>query len=230
MISKFLKAILECNLIEEGDKIAVGVSGGKDSMVLATVLNEISKFSKTKFKVVGISLDCTNGQADYSQLKKYFSKIGMEFYVEKTNIFEVVFDIRHEKNPCSLCANLRRGSLNDFAKKLGCNKVALGHHADDLIETFLLSLFYEGRVNTFKAKTYFTRADLTQIRPMIFASESDVINFVKKHKIPILKNCCKANKNTKREFIKQKIAELEKEIPNFKKQIFNAAIKLCKEN
>ena len=228
-IARLIKTIKEFNLIEDGDVVAVGVSGGKDSMLLAYLLNHISKFYEKKFKVFAISLDCTGGKCDYSKVIEFFEKHQIDFEVVSTNIFEVVFEIRDEKNPCSLCANLRRGQLNSRAKERGATKIALGHHADDFIETFFLSMIYEGRLHTFSPKTYFSRADLTQIRPMLYLTESEVENAVKNLDIPVINNCCKANKNTKRQVVKNELTLLAQSAPNCKDQIFSAVLKYIKE-
>lgn len=222
ILSKMRKAIETYNLIEENDKIAVGLSGGKDSLVLLEALSRFQKFSPKKFQLVAITIDQTNGETNFDPLAEFCLKLGVEFHVVKTEIFNIVFDIRKEKNPCSLCAKLRRGNLNSEAKKLGCNKVALAHHSDDLIETFFLSLFYEGRLNTFAPKTYLSNTDLTSIRPLIFIDEKTIVEASKN--LPIVKNICPANHRTKREEIKHFLSDLERKIPGSKKQILNAII------
>ena len=158
LLSKARQAINDFDMIQDGDKIAVGLSGGKDSLTLLHILNNYKKFSPQKFELIAITLN--PGGVDNSPLYDLCSNLGIEFHEVQTNIKEIIFDIRKEKNPCSLCANLRRGALNDTAKKLGCNKVALGHHKDDAIETFLMSMFYEGRVNCFSPKTHMDKQDL----------------------------------------------------------------------
>ncbi len=222
ILSKMRKAIETYNLIEENDKIAVGLSGGKDSLVLLEALSRFQKFSPKKFQLVAITIDQTNGETNFDPLAEFCLKLGVEFHIVKTEIFNIVFDIRKEKNPCSLCAKLRRGNLNSEAKKLGCNKVALAHHSDDLIETFFLSLFYEGRLNTFAPKTYLSNTDLTSIRPLIFIDEKTIVEAAKN--LPIVKNICPANHRTKREEIKHFLSDLERKIPGSKKQILNAII------
>ena len=212
----------EYNLIEENDKIAVGLSGGKDSITLLTLLKRYQAFSPVKFQVVGIAIDLSGGEMDYSSLEKYCKKIEVPFYLVPSNVFEVIFEVRKEKNPCSLCANMRRGLLNSKAKELGCNKVALGHHKDDLIETFILSLFFEGRLSTFKPKSYLSRIELEVIRPMLYLNE-DEINKIAKD-LPVIKNICKADKTTQREKAKDILKELNKIYPDAKEKIFNAII------
>lgn len=222
ILSMTRKACFEYNLIEDGDKIAVGLSGGKDSLTLLLALKKLQAFYDKKFDLVAISVDLSNGENDFSKLIEFCKSIDVEYKIVKTNITEIIFDIRKEKNPCSLCANLRRGVLNSTAKELGCNKVALGHHKDDLIETFLLSLFFEGRLSTFKPKTYLSRVDLDVIRPFIFVSEEDVKRVSKD--FPVLFNPCPANKYTQRESAKQLLTTLDKTYPDAKEKIFNAII------
>ena len=195
IIGEISRACKKYSLIEDGDKIAVGLSGGKDSLVLLYALSEYQKHSKEKFQLIAITIDQTNGQTNLQPLLDFCKKIGVELTIVPSQIFDVVFNIRKEKNPCSLCAKMRRGALNGEAKKLGCNKVALAHHCDDLIETFFLSLIYEGRLSTFKPKTYLSNVDITAIRPLIFTSEKSIINSSKN--LPIIKNICPANHKTK---------------------------------
>ncbi len=216
------KACQTYNLIEDNDKIAVGISGGKDSLTLLTALKQFQRFSDKKFSLVAIAIDLSNGENDYGDIVSYCDKIKVELHIIPSNVFEIVFDVRKEKNPCSLCANLRRGLLNSNAKLIGCNKVALGHHKDDLIETFLLSLFFEGRLSTFKPKTYLSRMDITVIRPLIYCDESEIINVSKS--LPILENKCPANKHTERENAKILLKNLDKIYPNSREKIFNAII------
>ena len=222
ILSGLRKAIEEYHLIETGDKIAVGLSGGKDSLCLLSALCEYKKYIFPNFDVMAIAVDLTNGENNYEDLKNFCQQNGVNLEIVPSNVFEIVFDIRKEKNPCSLCANLRRGLLNSKAKELGCNKVALGHHRDDLIETFVLSLFFEGRLATFKPKTYLSKTDLTVIRPMIFVEEKDIEKIAKN--LPVLHNNCPADKHTQREEAKQVLATLETKYPGCKEKIFNAII------
>lgn len=222
LLSNLRRACEEYNLIENNDKIAVGLSGGKDSLALLTLLRRFKDFSPNKFELVGIAVDLTNGQTDYSPLKEYCEKINVPFYLVPSNVFEIVFDIRKEKNPCSLCANLRRGLLNSKAKELGCNKIALGHHKDDLIETFILSLFFEGRLSTFKPKSYLSRIGLEVIRPMIYIEEKEIIRI--SNNMPIIENICKADKTTQRQKAKDFLNQLNKTYPDAKEKIFTAII------
>lgn len=222
LLGSLRKICEEFNLIENNDKIAIGVSGGKDSLSLLTLLKNFQKFSPNKFELVAIAVDLSNGEMDYSEIKKFCKKLDVEFHLIPSEVFKVVFEIRKEKNPCSLCANLRRGILNSSAKELGCNKVALGHHKDDLIETFLLSLFFESRLSTFKPKSYLSRTDLTVIRPMLYITEEEIKSLSKD--FPVIHNTCQANHNTEREKAKLLLEQLNKTYPNAKEKIFNAII------
>ena len=222
ILSGIRKAIDEYRMIEEGDKIAVGLSGGKDSVTLLLALRNLQIFYPKKFDIVAITIDPGSNTFDTSVLEKLCTDLNIEYVIEKTNIKEVVFDIRKEKNPCSLCANLRRGALNGAAEAHGCNKVALGHHKDDVIETFLLSLFYEGHIHTFSPNTYLSRKNLMVIRPMIYLEEKEVKAFAKRNNIPIMKKSCEVDGSTKREFMKTIIMELSKRIPRLKACIFGA--------
>ena len=222
IISAMVKAIKKFNMISDGDKVAVGLSGGKDSLVLLYALSEYRKFRNTNFELIAITIDQTNGETDFSKLEELCKTLNVPFYAIKTEIFDIVFNERKEKNPCSLCAKLRRGTLNSAAKNLGCNKVALAHHVDDYMETFFLSLFYEGRLSSFAPVTYLSNVDITAIRPLIYVSENDIIQASKN--MPIVKNICPANRKTKREEIKMFLKNLETQFPNAKKQIKNALL------
>ncbi|MDQ0461890.1 tRNA(Ile)-lysidine synthase TilS/MesJ [Clostridium sardiniense] len=218
LLSKTRQAINDFQLIEDGDKIAVGLSGGKDSLTLLHILKAYQRFSPQKFDLIAITLN--PGDVDNSPLHKLCENLSVEFHEIQTNITEIVFDIRKEKNPCSLCANLRRGALNDNAKKLGCNKVALGHHKDDAIETLMLSISYEGRINCFSPKSTMEKYDVTLIRPMVYIDESMIRKAVQLYNYPVIKNPCPADGKTKRQDIKELIRNMDKQIPGFKKSLF----------
>ena len=222
ILSALRRAVTEYNLIEDGDKIAVGLSGGKDSLCMLAALKRFQAFSDRKFDLCAIAVDMANGENDYGKIKEFCKNIDVELTILPSNIFEVVFEIRKEKNPCSLCANLRRGILNSAAKAAGCNKVALGHHKDDLIETFVLSLFFEGRLSTFQPKSYLSRVDLTVIRPLIYCDEQEIEKCSKD--LPVLVNTCKADKHTQREKAKKILAQLNRDYPDCKEKIFSAII------
>jgi len=222
VLSYIRRAVDDYNMIEKGDRIAVGVSGGKDSTALALGLNALKRFYPKKFEVVPITLDMGFEGMDFSSLQKYLKCEGLDLHIEKTNISEIVFDIRNEKNPCSLCAKLRRGALHDAAKAQGCNKVALGHHFDDVIETFFLSLFYEGRIGCFSPVTYLDRKDIHVIRPLIYMTESQVIGFMNRYDIPTVKSTCPADGATKREDMKTLVRKLNSENHGLSERVFNA--------
>ena len=224
MLSFLRKGISKYQLIRDGDKIAVGVSGGKDSVVLLKLLAEYKKFAPEKFDLVAITvdLDFTDAPADFTPIKELCESLNVPYYVEKTEIGKIVFDVRQESNPCALCSKMRKGALNSLAKKLGCNKVALGHHADDLTDTLMLSLLYEGRLSTFAPKSYLDKIDLTLIRPMVMIKEMNVIAYSKT--LPIVKSCCPANKHTKREYVKELISKIGEDIPQVRDMLFTALI------
>lgn len=222
LLSVMRKGIEKYKMIKDGDRIAVGVSGGKDSLLLLRLLAEYSRFSPEKFTVTGISVDLRfDGQdTDYTEIENFCRSLGVEFIAERTDIGAIVFKERKEKSPCALCSKMRKGALYETAKKHGCNKVALGHHANDLEDTFILSLLYEGRLSAFAPKSYLDRTGLTLIRPMIMIEESDVIPFAKE--LPVITSKCPADKNTKRAFVKSALKELSKYVPNARDMIYTA--------
>ncbi|MBQ3597396.1 MAG: tRNA 2-thiocytidine(32) synthetase TtcA [Clostridia bacterium] len=222
MLSKFRKGITKYKMIKDGDKIAVGVSGGKDSVTLLKLLAEYQRFSPEKFELLAITVDLNfkHANPDYSLIKALCDEYNIPYIIEQTEIGQIVFDARQETNPCALCSKMRKGALYSVVKEHGFNKVALGHHADDLIDTLFLSLFYEGRLSTFAPKSYLDRTDLVMIRPMIMIEESDIVAYSKD--LPIVKSCCPANTNTKREYIKQVYKHIGKQIPNVREMVFTA--------
>lgn len=222
VLSYVRRAIDDYSMINEGDKIAVGVSGGKDSVTLALALKALSRFYPKSFEVVPVLLDMGFEGMDINPLRTFFSENEMELKVFETNIYQIVFETRKETNPCSLCANLRRGALNNNAKALGCNKVALGHHKDDVIETFFLSMFYEGRLTCFSPVKYLDRKDVFLIRPMIYMTENDILGFVNRNNIVTVKSTCPADGFTKRQYIKELLSSLSKENTDLKEHIFTA--------
>jgi tRNA(Ile)-lysidine synthetase-like protein len=212
-------------MIDDGDKIAVGVSGGKDSLTLLFGLAQLRLFYPKKFEIVAITIDCGFDNIDFAEIKILCEKLNVEYHVIPANIKQVVFDIRKEKNPCALCSNLRHGALNKAAKNHGCNKVALAHHLDDSVETFMLNLIYESRLGTFSPVTYLDRSDLTLLRPLIYAPEKEIKSFVKSQNLPVVKSACPVDKKTKREDVKILLGDLSKKYKNFKYHIFNAVEK-----
>ena len=219
-LSRLRKAITDYEMIKNGDKIAIGVSGGKDSLVLLLALAKYKIFSPEKFDIIAISIDLTRGKTDFSQIKKMCQELDVEYHIVESDIKEIIFDERKEKNPCSLCSKMRRGILNSKVIELGCNKIALGHHADDLIETLFLSMFYEGRLSTFQPVSYMDKSQITLIRPLIYEEEKNIKSIAKT--LPVLHNECPADKHTRREYIKKLIKDIQKDIPFVKDRIFGA--------
>ena len=222
VLSTMRKAIEKYSLIENGDKIAVGVSGGKDSLVMLKALKDFQKFGLYDYEIIAVNIDIYNSKEDYSGLKKFCSDLGVELHIEQTDIQNIVFNVREEKNPCSLCAKMRRGALNSVCNKLGCNKLALAHHLQDVTTTFFLSLFYEGRLSTMLPKSYMSNSNITLIRPLYLTEECKIINASKA--MPILKSKCPADQDSKRKEMKEFIAKIHKEIPDSKKRIEHAIL------
>lgn len=218
------RALEQYNMIEENDKIAIGVSGGKDSLTLLYALSGLKRFYPKRFDLVAISVDLGFGIQDFTQIKKLCNELSIPLYIVTTEINQIVFIERKESNPCSLCAKMRKGALNEKAKKLGCNKIAYAHHKDDIIETMLLSLIYEGRFHTFAPLTYLDRTELYVIRPLMFISESEIIGFKNRMNLPVAKNPCPADGYTKREYVKNLLNQLNHENPGVKERMFSAII------
>lgn len=221
LFTKVKKAVRDFNLIENGDNIAVGVSGGKDSVILLYTLAIIKKITPINFNIKAITLDL-GWNNDFSPLHEYCASLEIPYHIKQTEIGKVVYHDRQEKNPCSLCAKMRRGALHNYAKELGCNKIALGHHMDDAIETFMLSLTYEGRINTFSPKSYLSRMDLTLIRPLIYVYEEDIFTIVHKLNMPVVVNHCPADGRTKRQEMKDLILEMETHNPLVRDRVLSA--------
>lgn len=222
ILSYMRKAIDEFHMIEDGDKIAVALSGGKDSTTMLIGLKNLQIFYPKKFELIAISVNPGFEFFDSSLLAKTCANIDIPYFEEESHIKEIVFDIRKEKNPCSLCANLRRGILNSTATREGCNKIALGHNEDDVLETFLLNLFYAGNINTFSPISYMDRSKITLIRPLIYAPEKDIKRFVKKEQISIMPKTCPMDGYSKREDMKKLIHEFQNDLPNVKANLYGA--------
>ncbi len=220
MLSLLRKCITKYKMIKSGDKIAVGVSGGKDSVTLLKLLAEYKRFAPERFDIVAITVDLKFGgvDTDFSNLASFCNEYGVELRIVSTDIGEIVFDVRKEKSPCALCSKMRKGALYEEAVKAGCNKVALGHHADDLIDTFMLSMFYEGRLSTFAPKSYLDRTGLTLIRPMLMIKECDVTAYSKD--LPVAKSKCPIDKHTKREMVKDIIKDIAEKVPNVRDMLY----------
>lgn len=221
------KAITDYQMIEPGDRIAVGVSGGKDSMALLCGLAGLRAFIGIDFELVCVTLDpgWEGKTGEYTQLAELCRRLHVPFHVLRTEIGPVVFEKRQETNPCSLCARMRRGALHDATKEFGCNKIALGHHYNDAVETFVMNLFIEGRVGCFSPVTYLSRKDITMIRPLVFAPEKVIESAVRKKHIPIVKSPCPVDGSTKRQWAKDWLVSMEKEFPGITQRIFGA---ICK--
>lgn len=218
------KAIQEYGMIQPGDRIAVGVSGGKDSVALLAGLAGLRKFIGIPFALAGVTLDPGwNGEmTDYAPIARLCEEWEIPYHVLETQIGPIVFQAREETNPCSLCARMRRGALHDAAKALGCNKIALGHHYDDAVETFVMNLFREGRIGCFSPVTYLSRKDLTMIRPLLYAPEREIASAVRRAGYPIVKNNCPVDGATQREWTKNWLRQMEKEDRGITKRLFGA--------
>ena len=213
-------------MIEPNDKIAVGVSGGKDSLTLLALLAEMRKFYPQPYELTAITIDMGLEGMDFSPISEFCAKLNVPYQIVKTQIGPIIFDYRKEKNPCSMCAKMRRGALNKALLDQGFSKVALGHHYDDAVETFLMSLIFEGRLSCFQPVTYLDRTGVTQIRPMLYLTEGMVRRFAEEQMLPVVHNPCPADKNTKREEIKQLIVWLQKTYPDLKERVFGAMQRL----
>ncbi|MBQ8392217.1 MAG: tRNA 2-thiocytidine(32) synthetase TtcA [Clostridia bacterium] len=222
ILSHVRKAVEEYSMIEDGDKIAVGISGGKDSLTLLCALAHLRIFLKKDFTIVAVTIDMGFDGSDFSAIAELCRELEVEYKVIPTQIYEIIFNVRKEKNPCSLCARMRRGALHDAAKELGCNKIALGHHFDDVAETFMLNLFFEGRIGAFSPVTYLSRKDLTLIRPLIYTREKEIKSFTNKELLPVTKSPCPADGHTERARMKDYLAIFDKEHPGLYNRIVGA--------
>ena len=222
ILSALRKADEEYGLLADTDKIAVGVSGGKDSFVLLRALYLYKMYMKKNYEIISLTVDLGFDGFDTSTIENFAKEMGIRHETVKTQIGEIVFDIRKESNPCALCAKMRKGALYEQAKKLGCNKAAFAHHIDDCIETFFMSMMYEGRMHTFAPITYLNRQDITLIRPLIWAREHDIAKLAQKENMPVCKSPCPASGYTKREEAKAELAHLYSLRPGAKESIENA--------
>ena len=222
ILSHMRKAIEEYNMIDEGDKIAVCLSGGKDSITMLHAFKALQRFYPKNFEIIAVSVNPGFEFFNTEFLQKICDDLEIPLFIEKSNAKEIVFDIRKEKNPCSLCANLRRGVINSIAIREGCNKIALGHNQDDVLETFLLNLLYTGNIGTFSPMSYMDRSKITLIRPLIYTPEKEARRFVKKNNLEVMKKVCPMDGTSKREDMKQLIFTLTKNIPMIRANLFGA--------
>ena len=225
ILSFMRKAIEEYNMIDEGDKIAVCLSGGKDSITMLYGFKALQRFFPKKFDIIAVSIHPGFDFFNTSLLQSICDNLDIPLFIENSNIKEIVFDIRKEKNPCSLCANLRRGIINSVANREGCNKIALGHNKDDVLQTFMLNLLYTGNISTFAPKSYMDRSKITLIRPLIYAGEKDTKRFVKQNNIQVMNKSCPMDGTSKREDMKELIFKLRKDIPKVEANLFGAIIR-----
>ena len=224
ILSRTRAAVDDYKMIQDGDKIAVGVSGGKDSVMLLKALCDLKRFYPADFEIVAITLDMRfdNQDGDFTPVQKLCDEYGIEYVIQKTDLYEIIFNIRKEESPCSLCSRMRRGILHDTAKQLGCNKIALGHHLDDAAETFMMNLLIESRIGCFAPVTYLSRRDITMIRPLIYVRETAVEQAVERLNLPVIESKCPANEKTKREDSKILLQKLSEEYGDVPERIIGA--------
>ena len=220
------RCVDDYGMLQSGDRVAVGVSGGKDSLTLLVLLAALRQYHPSHFDLHAVTVDMGLAGMDFSQVASLCDRLEVPYTRVETQIAPIIFDYRQEKNPCSMCAKMRRGALNQALLDLGCNKVALGHHYDDAVETFFLSLFYEGRLSCFQPVTNLDRTGVIQIRPMLYLSEKTITHFAEKEQLPVVHNPCPADKNTKRQEVKELIHSLSKEYPDLREKVFSAMQRL----
>ena len=216
------RAVDDYDMIQEGDRVAVGVSGGKDSMLLLLALNHLKSFYPIPFELSAVTIELGFEGMDFTPVKDMCTQLNIPYACLKPDIKEIVFDVRKEDNPCSLCAKMRRGALNDYLRENGIGKLALGHHFDDAVETFMLSLLFEGRISCFRPVTYLDRSGVTQIRPLIYAGEQKIANLAAALDLPVVENPCPQDKSSKRWEIKQLLSSMSADYPDMKSKIFGA--------
>lgn len=222
LLSLMRRAINDFDMIHSGDKIAVGVSGGKDSLALLQLLCAYQKFSEHAFELCAVTVDMGFADSDFSPVERFCEELGVNYRREETDIAEIIFDVRREKNPCSLCAKMRRGALNSVINEMGYNKLALGHHKNDVVDTFMLSLMFEGRLSTFQPVSYMSRSDVTLIRPLVYVSEREIAGLAKT--LPVCKNPCPADKRSQREEMKKLLKDVAVKYPDVSDRIANAVM------
>ena len=226
ILSHLRRCVEDYDMIQEGDKIAVGVSGGKDSLVLLYAMAKLKEFYPIPFELHAITVHPGVPEMDFGRVASLCEALNVPYHLLQTEIFDIIFNHRKEKNPCSMCAKMRRGAIHNAMQELGLNKIALGHHYDDAVETFFLSLFYEGRLSCFQPVTYLDRTNVTQIRPLLYCSEGMVRGAAQRNDLPIVHNPCPADGNTRRQEVKDLVAELSKTYPKLKEYVFGAMQRL----
>ena len=226
LLSYVRQAVQDYNMIDDGDKIAIGISGGKDSLTLLYALSRLKQFYPVSFDLCAVTVDLGFHNLNLDGIRAFCDSLNVPYMVIKTDIAQVVFESRKEENPCSLCSKMRKGALNNAIKAAGFYKVAYAHHKDDVVETMMMSLIYEGRFHTFAPVTHLDRSGITVIRPMVYMKEADVIGFVRRQNLPVVKSPCPADGHTKREYVKQLLGEINRETPGVKERMFTA---ICKE-
>lgn len=222
VLSQVRRAADDYEMIQDGDKIAVGISGGKDSLTLLYALSTLRRFYPHPFELHAVTVDLGFENLNLGKIEALCKELDVPYTIVPTQIASIVFDQRKEKNPCALCAKMRKGALNEAIREAGCNKIAYAHHKDDVVETLMLSLIYEGRFHTFAPVTFLDRMNLTVIRPLVYMKEADVIGFVHKHDVPVVKSPCPADGHTRREYVKQLLRQLNLENPGVKDRMFTA--------
>lgn len=222
VLSQVRRAADDYEMIQDGDKIAVGISGGKDSLTLLYALSTLRRFYPHPFELHAVTVDLGFENLNLGKIEALCKELDVPYTIVPTQIASIVFDQRKEKNPCALCAKMRKGALNEAIRGAGCNKIAYAHHKDDVVETLMLSLIYEGRFHTFAPVTFLDRMNLTVIRPLVYMKEADVIGFVHKHDVPVVKSPCPADGHTRREYVKQMLRQLNLENPGVKDRMFTA--------
>ena len=226
ILSHVRRCIEDYEMIAPGDRIAVGVSGGKDSLILLYAMAKLKEFYPIPFELHALTVHPGVPEMDFGPVAKLCEDLNVPYHIINTEIFDIIFNHRKEKNPCSMCAKMRRGAIHNSMKELGLNKIALGHHFDDAVETFFLSLFYEGRLSCFQPVTFLDRTGVTQIRPLLYCGEGMVRNAAIRHELPIVHNPCPADGNTRRQEVKELIERLRKDYPNLKDYVFGAMQRL----
>lgn len=222
IMSKTRKAVDDYKMINENDTIAVGISGGKDSLALLHALAGMRRFYPIHYSLIAITCDLGFKNVDFNEIKKLCEELDVKYYIVESDISDIVFNVRKEENPCSLCAKMRKGAMYNFLKEVGCSKIAYAHHQDDVVETYMMSLIYEGRQNTFSPVTFLDRTGVTVIRPFIYMKEADIIGFVKANNVPVLKSPCPVDGYTKRQYAKDLLKSINEEAPGVRDRIFTA--------